>query len=144
MFTGQFIHNLDEKFRLTIPSTFRGTLQNGFALTPGPKGSVYIYTKDRWEKIAEKLNTLPDTQKNQSLKRYMFSRTKIEYNVDKAGRVMIPEVLRIHGNIKKSVAVVGDGARLVIWPAEIWREIDTGDAESFDGNYESMAALGAI
>ncbi len=144
VFTGQYTHNLDSKWRLTIPAAFRNELRGGLALTPGPDGCVYVYTLEAWEEIAAKLEALPDTQKNRSVRRYMLSKTYVEYSLEKAGRVLLPEGLRNHANIEKTVSIVGDGRRLVIWAAERWQPIAEDDTENFNTNYEALALQGLM
>ncbi len=144
VFTGQYTHNLDSKWRLTIPAAFRNELRGGLALAPGPDGCVYVYTLEAWEKIAAKLDALPDTQENRSVRRYMLSRTHIEYSLEKAGRVLLPETLRDHAGVKKAVAIVGEGQRLVIWAAERWQPIADSDTENFDAHYEALALQGLL
>ena len=144
MFTGHYTHNLDSKWRLTIPASFKNDLRSGLALTPGPSGCVFVYTMEAWEEIAVKLKALPDTLENRALKRYTFSKTQVEFNLEKAGRVLLPEPLREHTGIQKTVVIVGDNERLEIWAAERWAELTANDAAGFDTAYESLAAQGLL
>ena len=55
MFIGEYNHNLDEKGRLAIPAKFRSLLKKGGVVTKGLDNCLFLYTKEQWEKIAQKL-----------------------------------------------------------------------------------------
>ena len=89
MLMGEFHHNIDEKNRLVIPSKFRNELGDTFIVTRGLDGCLFVYSKDEWAKITEKLKTLPFTQANaRKFTRFLLSGA-IEAELDKSGRVGI-------------------------------------------------------
>ena len=62
MFMGEYNHNLDDKSRLVIPSSFRHDLGDKFIITKGMEKCLYIYSKDEWDKLVDKFTTLPFTR----------------------------------------------------------------------------------
>ena len=77
MLIGEFKHNLDPKGRITIPSKFREDL-SVFVMTKGLDDCLFLYPKEQWEKIENKLKELNydsirvDTHKdNKSMLRFI-------------------------------------------------------------------------
>ena len=59
MFMGEYHHNIDDKGRLIIPSKFREDLGSEFIITRGIENCLFAYSKKDWQKIVDKLETLP-------------------------------------------------------------------------------------
>jgi len=47
MFSGIFIHSVDDKNRLAIPAKFRKALGSTFVLTKGPDGCLWALPMER-------------------------------------------------------------------------------------------------
>ncbi len=142
-FTGRYTHNLDSKDRLTIPAAFKEKFRTGVVLSPGVDGCIWVYTPEAWETFAEKLNALPNNKEGRRLKRIFFNNTKKDM-LDKSGRVGIPDHLKTHANITKTVIVAGSYDKLEIWSAETWAETKTDDPETFDAAYDLVAEKGLL
>ena len=98
MLIGEFKHNLDPKGRVTIPSKFREDL-SVFVMTKGLDDCLFLYPKDQWEKIENKLKELPMTNKAvRSFVRTFFSGA-VDCELDKQGRVLIAENLRDYADL---------------------------------------------
>ena len=120
MFMGEYHHNIDDKGRLIIPAKFREGLGDEFIVTRGIENCLFVYSKKDWEKIVEKLESLPFTKKDaRSFNRFFLSgATNAE--VDKQGRINITSPLISYANIKKECVIIGVGDRLEIWSLEDW------------------------
>ena len=120
MFIGEYTHNVDEKGRLAIPKKFRPDLSKGAVVTRGLDNCLFLYTKEEWQKLAEKLSALPFSQaKSRAFARLMLAGA-MDVNVDKQGRVMLPDYLRTYAGMSKLVVVAGLYNRLELWDAEQW------------------------
>jgi MraZ protein len=64
MFIGEYSHNVDDKGRIAIPIKFRKLLKKGAVVTRGLDTCLFLYTKEEWAKLAEKLANLPISQAN--------------------------------------------------------------------------------
>lgn len=64
MFVSEYIHSLDAKGRLIIPSRFREALGDTFMVTKGLDGCLFIYDMAGWKVLEEKLRALPLTNTN--------------------------------------------------------------------------------
>ena len=62
--------------------------------------------------------------------------------LDKQGRILIPQTLRTHANIDKEVYVNGAGSRIEIWDATSWESYNDFMTANMDDLAEDMEALG--
>ena len=122
MFIGEFRHTLDDKGRLAIPVKFRPAIAEGAVVTRGLDRSLFLYPKTEWEKLAQKLSALPLSQSDTRAFARLMLAGAINVEVDKSGRVMIPEYLRRYAGLSKDVVVTGLYDRLEIWDEKAWNE----------------------
>ena len=122
MFMGEYHHSIDDKARLIIPSKFRDDLGDKFVVTRGIENCLFVYSLDSWEKITNKLETLPFTKKDaRAFVRFFLSGATVA-EFDKQGRVNITSPLKSYAKINKDCVVIGTGDRLEIWSEELWNE----------------------
>lgn len=140
MFMGEYNHTIDAKGRLIIPSKFREILGDTFVVTKGLDGCLFVYDNEEWKRFEEKLRTLPITNKEARQFVRFFLAGATEAEVDKQGRILIPNVLREFAGLTKDVVLVGVGSRIEIWSRE--RFEDTASFEDMDEIAEHMAELG--
>lgn len=125
MFIGEYSNKIDDKGRLAIPTKFRADLSGGAVITKGLDGCLFIYTKNEWAKLAEKLTTLPLTTANaRAFSRHMLAGA-MDAELDKQGRIVLPGYLRTFATIKTNVVVAGLFSRLEIWDEQAWRTYQT-------------------
>lgn len=120
MFMGEYHHSIDDKKRLIIPAKFREQLGDEFVITRGIENCLFAYPKENWDKITQKLESLPFTKKDaRAFVRFFLSgATMAEF--DKQGRVNITQPLIEYAHITKDCVVIGTGDRLEIWGSEEW------------------------
>ncbi len=142
MFIGEYQHSLDSKGRIIIPSKFRGELGYEFVITKGLDNCLFVYPQEEWTIVEDKLKSLPLTNRDaRAFIRFFFSGAS-ESNLDKQGRVLIPQNLREHSKIDKDAVIIGVATRLEIWSKEIWENYIDEDNLSYDSIAERMAELG--
>ena len=140
MFMGEYNHPIDAKGRLIVPSRFREILGDAFVVTKGLDGCLFVYDNEEWKLFEEKLRALPITNKEARQFVRFFLAGAAEVEVDKQGRILIPNVLREFAGLAKDVALVGVGSRIEIWSRE--RFEDTAAFDDMDEIAEHMAELG--
>ena len=140
MFMGEYNHTIDAKGRLIIPSKFREILGDAFVVTKGLDGCLFVYDNEEWQRFEEKLRSLPITNKEARQFVRFFLAGATEAEVDKQGRILIPNVLREFAELTKDVVLVGVGSRIEIWGKE--RFEDAAAFEDMDEIAEHMAELG--
>jgi MraZ protein len=142
MFMGEYLHSVDIKGRISMPSKFRELLGETFIVTRGLDGCLFVYTREEWNNIERKLKELPFTQKDaRAFTRFFFSGA-CECEIDKQGRVVVPQTLRDFASIDKEVVIIGVSTRVEIWSVEKWNTYTNDSSISFEEIAEKMADLG--
>jgi len=122
MFIGEYQHNIDQKGRMAVPVKFRKQVSGGAVITRGLDACLFVFTKDEWEKLAQKLSVLPLTQSNsRAFARLMFAGAH-DVELDSQGRILDPDHLRTYAGLTKKVIVAGVFNRLEIWDSSKWGE----------------------
>ncbi len=120
MFIGEYKYNLDEKNRLALPSKFRKLFSGGAVITKGLDNCLFIYTKKEWDKLVEKLVKLPISQaKSRAFSRMMLAGA-MDVNLDRQGRVVLPDYLKGFASLGKKVVIAGLYNRLEVWDEKLW------------------------
>jgi MraZ protein len=129
MFLGRFNHTVDEKGRLAIPARFRPDLQAGLVITRGTDRCLSVYPLSTWETLAAKLDALPLGDANaRNLRRAAFAAAE-PAELDKQGRIVLPERLRAYANLGGNIAVVGMNTYLELWDLQTWETLE-GEVEA--------------
>jgi len=122
MFIGEYIYSIDEKKRLAIPAKFRQALGKKSVLTRGLDNCLVIYPLKEWQKLAQKLESLPAGQVDaRGFIRIMLSGA-VDIALDKLGRVLVPDPLKKYAFLKKNVIIIGLSNRIEIWDERRWQE----------------------
>lgn len=141
MFIGEYYHNLDAKGRIIIPAKFRDELNGTFILTRGLDGCLTIYSTEKWEKIFEEINKLPETKKATRQYIRMLTANACECTLDNQGRILIPANLSGGVNITKECVVVGANSHVEIWDKATWNAYMDDASENFEDIAESLSDL---
>ena len=135
MFMGEYNHTIDAKGRLIVPAKFREILGDNFIVTKGLDGCLFVYPNDEWTRFEEKLKSLPLTNKNARQFTRFFLAGAEACEVDKQGRILLPQVLREFASLEKDVVLVGVASRIEIWSRERWDE----SMNTYDGDMDEVA-----
>ena len=117
MFFGQHNHSVDKKGRVFVPAKYREELGQEFMLSRSPDGKrcLCVYPIGEWQKIDEKLKSLPAVQAGK-LVRFMYS----------------------GADLKGDAAIIGMSSKLEIWDSEAFK------AEQAEETPESIAQLAEL
>lgn len=132
MFLGQYQHSLDAKGRMTIPAGYRDMLVGGAYITQGFDDNLNLLTESLFHEKAEKIKVLSDTKMNTRKLRRLFFSNAVEVEMDRLGRVLIPQFLRDIAGLEKDAVIVGVGELIEIWSPPAWQQQldDLGDSEA--------------
>jgi MraZ protein len=142
MFIGEYSLSMDNKGRCAVPVKFRQSLGNGAVLTRGLDKSLFLYPKKQWEKIAEKLAALPISQANSRAFARLMLAGAFDVEIDKQGRMVIPDYLRKFANLSKKVVAAGLYDRVEIWDQDLWDEYKANTERESSNIAEALGALG--
>lgn len=128
MLMGEYNHTIDPKGRVTIPARFRSELGEGFVITRGlDRDCLQGYSRDRWQRIADNLAKITLTSEvGRKLTRILLGNAT-ECEIDKMGRILLPQNLRNRASLDKNVVIVGLGDRIEIWDESNWNKINAPD-----------------
>jgi len=142
LFIGEYQHLIDEKKRLAVPSKFRVELKNKVVVTRGLDKCLFVYPMRAWEELASKLGTLPVGESGtRSFTRLMLAGA-VDVDVDKQGRILIPDYLKVYAGLAKNVVIAGLYNRLEIWDEKKWNAYKKGAEKNSDEIAEQLGKLG--
>ena len=138
MLMGEYHHNIDEKGRLVIPTKYREELGSSFIITRGIEKCLYVYSKSEWEKLVNKLNTLPFTKKDaRTFIRSLFSGAAV-CEFDKSGRINITSPLVSYAGLNKECIIIGVNDHLEIWNEEMFNNFLSDNEEKLEDIAENL------
>jgi len=121
MFIGEYNHNLDAKGRVAIPVKFRAALKGGAVVTREVDNCLNLYSADQWETIASRLSELPATNQNARAYSRLRLAGAMAVDIDRSGRIVIPQYLRKFANLSGPVVLAGLYNRIEIWNEKDWQ-----------------------
>ncbi|HON79928.1 MAG TPA: division/cell wall cluster transcriptional repressor MraZ [Spirochaetota bacterium] len=140
MFMGEYHPSLDEKGRVAVPIKLRkafgeDVIIEKLVVTYGFGKYIMAYRVEDWDdfvktKLIKASETDPD---GPNLVRY-FVGGAFECELDKQGRIIVPQHLKEHAGIAKDVTVLGLYNRIEIW--------DTAMYNSNKPSGETLSTLG--
>ncbi len=142
MFIGEYSHLIDSKKRLAVPVRFRSELKNKVVITRGLDKCLFIYPMKVWEELANKLGNFPVGESStRSFTRLMLAGA-VDVEVDKQGRVLIPDYLKEYARLTKNVVIAGLYNRLEVWDERKWDEYKKNAEKNSDEIAEQLGKLG--
>ncbi len=117
MLIGEYQYTVDAKGRLFIPVKFREDLGESFVVTKGLDDCLFVYSEEQWNKLLEKINALPMSQRD--IRRFVLAGAT-QVDLDKQGRILLPQNLREHAKLERDVVIIGVSERVEIWDKERW------------------------
>ena len=123
MFLGQFQHNLDDKGRLMIPARYRDLLAAGAYITPGFDKCLMVMTDAYFNEMYSIINSMNMADPTTRALRRLILSNAYPVEVDKIGRVLVPQNLRQFLGVESGeLTVAGQGDYFEVWAPAGWRE----------------------
>lgn len=143
MLIGEYLHTIDQKNRLSVPSKFRKELGRVVVVSRGLDKCLFLYPIEAWKKLAEKLATeLPwGKSENRSFMRAMIAGAS-DISIDALGRILLPDNLKQFASLEKEAMVVGLYNRVEIWNPEIWKAYSEASNQNTELIAEKLGELG--
>ncbi len=143
MFLGDFQHTLDAKGRVSLPAKFRNQLSGTIVVSKGLEGCLYVYPAEAFQTwLAALVQKGNDFDPGSRRVRRFFTSGAIETELDGAGRVMLPPVLRQYAQLKKEVSITGNGDRIEIWDTNAWAVYNGETTENIEDATKGLAEKG--
>ena len=121
IFTGQYDRTIDAKNRIQLPSQLRATVDpqhdgNGLYVTLGEhRGTLSIFTERGFEQLAARMET--EFMAGPESRRFelQFYALASYVEMDKQGRIVLPDQLLKKARLDEEVFLVGQKHRIDIW-----------------------------
>jgi MraZ protein len=144
MLIGEYLHTLDGKKRISLPSKFRKEIGRKVVITRGLDTCLFMFSTKSWEKIAEKVSNLPVGQADtRGMSRFLLAGA-VETEVDGAGRILIPEYLKDFASLKSRVVLAGVSDRVEIWNEKTWGAYKRRIEKGADQMAQTLGDLGIL
>ena len=135
---GEYHHNIDDKNRIVLPGKFRNNDMDKVVVTRGLEHCLYLFSFKEWEKLVEKLNTLPFTKKDARtfMRSFFAGATVCEF--DKQGRINITSSLVNYAGLTKECVIIGVNDRIEIWDEKLFDDFMDANSSKLDEIAENL------
>lgn len=132
LLTGEFKNTLDEKGRLSLPVRLRSELPgNILVMTQGVDRCLWLFAPEQWKILSRKLmeTTSPFQARSRMVQRRIIAPAQ-EVEIDKAGRIAIPQSLREFAALNRECVILGIDKYIEIWDSDQYKQYwDENEAE---------------
>jgi len=140
MFLGHFQHNLDDKGRLMIPARYRELLGGGAAITQGFDKCLMVMTEAYFKQVYERIEAMNLADPSARLLRRLILSNAYPVEVDKVGRILVPQNLRAFLQLEGEAIVAGQGEYFEVWRPAEWNE-QMAQLQDIEANKQRFSAL---
>lgn len=123
MLMGTFEHRLDAKARLVLPAKFRDSLGTTVVAACGMEQCVSLYSMEEWGRFVAWMSSEPfmSSERTRKFQRVILSSAH-EIDIDSAGRILLPVVLRSYACLEQDAVVNGVNDHAEIWDKKRWTD----------------------
>jgi MraZ protein len=140
MFLGQFQHNLDDKGRLMIPARFRELLAAGAFITQGFDRCLMVMTDMYFKQVYDRISAMNLADPNTRLLRRFILSNAYPVEIDKVGRILVPQNLRQGIMLESEAIVAGQGEYFEVWAPAEWNA-QMAQLQDIETNNQRFATL---
>jgi MraZ protein len=122
VFSGRFDHAIDEKGRVSIPARFREALQREGHERLFITNEIFhrekclaLYPPGEWDTLIDKIKAKPSFDQNVQLFQAFFVGGAYEVQVDRQGRILIPNKLREFASLGREITYSAMHDRFQLW-----------------------------
>ena len=138
LLTGTHDRTLDDKKRLALPKRVREQLGDTKKLfvSQGLDQCLWLFGQNDLDRLAEKIDQAPAAQGKVRVFSRLFYGSMEEVEVDRNGRILLPERLVLFAGLAHDVVLIGVRDHLELWDAARWQQYKEQNAASFDAAAE--------
>ncbi len=141
MFLGQFQHNLDDKGRLMVPARYRDLLAAGAFITQGFDKCLMVMTDAYFKQVYERINNMNLADSTARMLRRLIISNAYPVEVDKVGRILVPQNLReFLGITSGELTVAGQGEYFEVWTPAEWK-VQMDNLHDVEANEQRFSTL---
>ena len=132
MFYGEYIHGIDKKGRIILPSRFRDAAK---------ENNIERFFEYEWRVQEQKFKNLSFTKQEARTFNRMFFSGAVDVIPDGQGRFIVPQYLKEFASISKEVVIIGVSNRIEIWDSPTWKNFFNQSNSVFEQTAEKMMDL---
>lgn len=118
-FLGSYVHQVDEKGRLSLPASFRrGVGDGGLVAMPVDRDSLALYPGPTWQEMAARLIEFRRRHPESRKDFLAMTANAVELAPDKQGRILIPARLLQAIGVTDTAMLIGAIDRIEVWDPE--------------------------
>jgi MraZ protein len=140
MFLGQYIHSFDDKSRLTVPARYRELIADGAFVVQGLDRNLMVMPPAAFETIYQRIMDMNLTDPAARLLRRIILGNASHMDVDKSGRILVPQPMREFAGLQGDAVLVGQGDYFEIWSPALWQQQVT-QVQDAEANTQRFATL---
>jgi MraZ protein len=121
-FVGRYEHSLDGKGRLILPARFRASFDALAVVSKFNERCLAIWTPEAFDRKADEMALLMDGTPEERARARAWSMGSAEVDLDRQGRVALPQYLREFAQLPDSSSVLVHGAlnHIELWNPQLW------------------------
>jgi MraZ protein len=125
MFTGKRTNSMDSKGRVAIPAKMRDVMRANYGptlmVTRGLLGRcLWLFPLEEWTALKDRIaDSGVGGTKLIKLKRLLYASAEA-CEMDKSGRILLPDSLAHIAGLEKEVMFVGMDAHIEVWRPDLW------------------------
>jgi MraZ protein len=141
--TGEFRSTLDDKGRSSLPARLRSEIAGASVImTQGIDKCLWIFPPEIWSDFSSKVTesiSVFHARARMVQRRIIAPAQEIE--IDKAGRVMIPQSLREFAGLTKECVILGLNRYIEVWNADLYRKYWEENEADFQSASEELGSI---
>jgi len=139
----EYLCTLDDKGRISLPARIRSTInQNSLILTKGINKSIWVFLPEEWDSFSKKLIDSASLSLNkQMVIQHQFIAPKADMEIDKAGRIAIPQSLREFACLVRDCKILEVVNHLEIWDADSYKAYEKANELQLQEVLEEMGPV---
>lgn len=145
MFYGEYLHSIDKKNRVIIPSKFREALSEADSqtlyLTRGLDKCLFVFGQTEWKAQESRFRAMSFTKKEfRKFQRIFFSGAALA-TPDRQWRILVPDYLKEYACLSKEIIIIGVSNRIEIWDKREWEEFYGSSKQNYEEIAENLIDL---
>ena len=135
-YTGTHLRTLDDKSRLAIPKPFRDALcgpdQGTLVIAPETERALALFSEAQFQQRADEIRSRSESNQDARTFLPLYFSQAASVEIDKQGRIRIPDRLMEFAGLKHEVMLLGVNDRVEVWDREHWDGFLSDNEQSFD------------
>jgi len=132
-YNSSYRHGVDDKRRIQIPAKWRPLKEEiEFTLILWPKSMegpcIRVMPPKAMAKLMQDIDVMPNSDPNKGAFKRFIGGKSVQADVDKAGRVCLPDKMAKEAGITDEAVLVGLLDRFEIWSPDRYEKVEASDA----------------